>query len=442
MSIDRFFIDTYPVTCTNYSAYLRSTGYKPSPDKSYNWLKNWTTGSDGMLVFPPGHANKPVTYLSLAEVTTHPKLCTTPPFFATRKYSKTTHHCSLAVDTHDSPHVLVTSHSPLTTVHSQSTLTTHHMCSSQATHHSPLFTRSRHSRLTTCARHKPLTTHHCSLAVDTHDSPHVLVTSHSPHVLVTSHSPHVLVTNHSPLAMHCSQRTARHCRLLDFHHQSLTVCHVHDCWHRSLTWTQHNCTVPSHRQARQYCAHYGKRLPHSYEWQYAAQGTDWRMYPWGGSDPATASDGVHAPQLVTDSNVCPGPHDVNAHPAGASPFGVLDMAGKRMPLASSCGTGSTMHRVPLASIRIHDGDIILSLASFWKLEPDRKFIFPRLADVFIRTTSFFISQRPTTGNVWQYTDEFVDEHTRAVIVRGGSNFYPSVTSGTNWYAHCISCSSL
>merc|ERR1712151_1125887 len=29
------------------------------------------------------------------------------------------------------------------------------------------------------------------------------------------------------------------------------------------------------------------------------------------------------------------------------------------------------------------------------------------------------------GNVWQYTDEFQDEHTRAVLIKGGSNFVPN-----------------
>ena len=34
------------------------------------------------------------------------------------------------------------------------------------------------------------------------------------------------------------------------------------------------------------------------------------------------------------------------------------------------------------------------------------------------------------GSVWQYTDEFRDDHTRAVILRGGSNYRPS---GSKWY---------
>lgn len=34
------------------------------------------------------------------------------------------------------------------------------------------------------------------------------------------------------------------------------------------------------------------------------------------------------------------------------------------------------------------------------------------------------------GNVYQYTDEFQDEHTRSVIVRGGANYYPQ---GSTWY---------
>jgi len=34
------------------------------------------------------------------------------------------------------------------------------------------------------------------------------------------------------------------------------------------------------------------------------------------------------------------------------------------------------------------------------------------------------------GNVWQWTDEFLDEHTRAAVLRGGSYYRPS---GSGWY---------
>jgi len=34
------------------------------------------------------------------------------------------------------------------------------------------------------------------------------------------------------------------------------------------------------------------------------------------------------------------------------------------------------------------------------------------------------------GNVWQWTDEYLDEHTRAGILRGGSYYRPQVPCGT------------
>ena len=35
-----------------------------------------------------------------------------------------------------------------------------------------------------------------------------------------------------------------------------------------------------------------------------------------------------------------------------------------------------------------------------------------------------------TGNIWQWTDEYVDEHTRYAILRGGSHYQPQ---GSRWY---------
>jgi formylglycine-generating enzyme required for sulfatase activity len=116
---------------------------------------------------------------------------------------------------------------------------------------------------------------------------------------------------------------------------------------KPVTWV-------SLEDARAYAAWAGKRLPHEWEWQYAAGGTDGRLYPWGNSWDA------HAVPAAYKGRDLPGPADVDAHPAGASPFGAMDM----------------------------------------------------------------------TGNVWQWTDEFVDEHTRAAIVRGGSYYQPQ---GSMWY---------
>lgn len=114
-------------------------------------------------------------------------------------------------------------------------------------------------------------------------------------------------------------------------------------------------TYLSMSEARAYCKWKGARLPHSWEWQYAAQGTDGRLYPWG-NDKNQSNFPVE-----TTGYIFLGSEPVTAHaPAGDSVFGVSDLV----------------------------------------------------------------------GNVWQYTDEFQDEHSRYVIVRGGSNYRPS---GSNWY---------
>jgi gamma-glutamyl hercynylcysteine S-oxide synthase len=119
-------------------------------------------------------------------------------------------------------------------------------------------------------------------------------------------------------------------------------------------WEKRPVTWVSLEDARAYATWAGMRLPHEWEWQYAARGTDARQYPWGNDwDPA-------AVPVPDKSRAVRGPDPVDAHPKGASPFGVMDMV----------------------------------------------------------------------GNVWQWTEEFVDEHTRAAIVRGGSYYQPQ---GSIWY---------
>ena len=119
-------------------------------------------------------------------------------------------------------------------------------------------------------------------------------------------------------------------------------------------WDNRPVTWVSLEDSRAYATWAGKRLPHEWEWQYAAQGTDGRLYPWGQEWNASA---VPVPDK---SRTMRGPDAVDAHPGGASPFHVMDMV----------------------------------------------------------------------GNVWQWTEEFVDEHTRGGILRGGSYYQPQ---GSIWY---------
>ena len=119
-------------------------------------------------------------------------------------------------------------------------------------------------------------------------------------------------------------------------------------------WENRPVTWVSQEDARAYASWAGKRLPHEWEWQYAAQGTDGRLYPWGNEWDDNA---VPAPEK---SRRMRSPDPVDAHAKGASPFGVMDMV----------------------------------------------------------------------GNVWQWTEEFVDEHTRGGILRGGSYYRPQ---GSIWY---------
>jgi gamma-glutamyl hercynylcysteine S-oxide synthase len=138
-------------------------------------------------------------------------------------------------------------------------------------------------------------------------------------------------------------------------------------------WANKPVTWVSLTDAREYAKWAGKRLPHEWEWQFAAQGTDGRRFPWGDCDwlapmlsggplaCPSANDPKDSPAPIPDKGrVMLAASEVDAHPKGASPFGVMDMV----------------------------------------------------------------------GNVWQFTDEYTDDHTRGAILRGGSHYQPQ---GSIWY---------
>ncbi len=87
----------------------------------------------------------------------------------------------------------------------------------------------------------------------------------------------------------------------------------------AVSLPQRPMTSLSWAQATAFCAHLDKRLPTEAEWEKAARGDDGRAYPWGDDAPTC--------ERANTAGCGDAALDVGGRSAGASPYGVLDMAG-------------------------------------------------------------------------------------------------------------------
>ena len=115
--------------------------------------------------------------------------------------------------------------------------------------------------------------------------------------------------------------TAGVCDLPHYIDQTILKSATREDYFRNPEFTDYPVVYVGWGDANAYCKWAGRRLPTEAEWEYAARGAfpSLNTFPWGEQRP----DGSY-----TNFNTMVGDTmKVGSYPAGASPFGILDMAG-------------------------------------------------------------------------------------------------------------------
>jgi formylglycine-generating enzyme required for sulfatase activity len=100
---------------------------------------------------------------------------------------------------------------------------------------------------------------------------------------------------------------------------------------RAARFDNHPVTGVTWYEANEYAEHYQKRLPTVYEWEKSARGNDGRKFPFGNSFKSGCGRIRNGATQSSDRQTAA----VGSFPNGASPFGVMDMAGNVLEWTST-----------------------------------------------------------------------------------------------------------